>query len=114
MNARVFTFSVSLGMSFGILVLFISSLQAISLVVVLITASVVFSSTNDLTDIRKERNLPLIMVTTAAIVFVAVSLLANSLGVYVFYELLVLNFGILFVYIAMRVANRRTQGYPER
>ena len=106
MNARVLVFSVSLGLSFGILVLFVSSLQAISLVVVLITATIVASSTTDLTTVKQERNLPLIMVTTAVIVFVGSTVFSDSLGAYIFYELLILNFGILFVYVVMRFADR--------
>ena len=84
------------------------------LVVFLITASVVVSSTTDLTTIKQDRNLPLTMLTTAVIVFVGASLYSNVLGNYIFYELLALNFGILFVYIAMRVADRRIQRYPGR
>ena len=114
MNARVFTFSVSLGLSFGILLLFLSSLEAIALVVVLITASIVAASTTDLTTIKEERNLPLIMVTTAVVTFVSVSVDTKAFGSYVFFELFVLNFLILFVYIAMRFASRRTRNYPSR
>lgn len=106
LNARVFTFSVSLGMSFGILVLFLSSLEAISLVVVLITASIVVSSTDDLTTIKEERNLPLIMVTAAVMTFVGVSVESKIFGDYAFFELFALNLFILLVYIAMRFATR--------
>ena len=107
MNSRVLVFSVSLGMSFGILVLFVSSLQAISLVVVLITATIVAANTTDLTAIKEERNLPLIMVTVAAITFVGFTVMPNILGSYIFYELFAINVVILFVYIAMRFASRR-------
>lgn len=106
MNARVFTFSVSLGMSFGILVLFLSSVEAIALVVVLITASIVVSSTTDLTTIKEERNLPLIMVTVAVMTFVGVSIESSAFGDYAFFELFVVNIVILLVYIAMRFAAR--------
>ena len=94
-------------MSFAILVLFVSSLQAISLVVVLITATIVAASTTDLTTIKQERNLPFIMVTVAAMTFVGFSVEPSVLGNYIFYELFTINLLILFVYIAMRFAGRR-------
>lgn len=114
LNTRVLVFSVSLGMSFGILVLFVSSLAAISLVVVLITATIVAASTADLTTVKQERNLPLIMVTTAAIVFVGVSLYSRSFGQYVFYELFGVNLVILLGYIALRIAARVNRGQAGR
>ena len=114
LNARVFTFSISLGMSFGILVLFLSSVEAIALVVVLITASIVVSSTTDLTTIKEERNLPLIMVTAAVMTFVGVSLEYNVFGDYAFFELFAINMLILLVYIAMRLASRTISRSPGR
>lgn len=100
-------------MSFGVLVLFVSSLAAISLVVVLITATIVVSNTKDLTIIKQERNLPLIMVATAVIVFVIVSLGANPSDIYLFYQVFAINFGVLFVYIFMRLAARDVHRNPK-
>lgn len=107
-------FSLSLGMSFGILVLYVSSLLAISLVVVLITASIVAASTNDLTTIRQEKTLPVTMFIVAALVFIFFSLFSSSFSVYLFYELTAINTVLLAVYALMRVASGRPRGYIER
>lgn len=101
-------------MSFGILVLFLSSLEALALTVVLITASIVVSSTTDLTTIKEERNFPLLMVTAAVITFVGVTIDSSAFGSYVFFELFAINWVILFVYVAMRFADRIARRYPGR
>ena len=114
LNSRLFVFSLSLGMSFGILVLYVSSLIALSLVVVLITASIVAASTNDLTAVRQEKILPIIMFIVAALDFAFFYLFSSSFSLYLFYELMAINTVLLVIYALMRVGGRRPRGYIER
>ncbi|MGI0091222.1 MAG: hypothetical protein ACREBS_05895, partial [Nitrososphaerales archaeon] len=77
MNARLLVFSLNLGMSFAILVLYVSSILAITFVVLLITASVVASSTKDLSILREDKNLLLIMAMFAIFVFFSATFAAT-------------------------------------
>jgi len=111
MNPRLVAFSLNLGMSFAILVLYVSSIVALSIVVLLITGSIVAASTGDLTILRQERTLPAIMVIFAVIVFISVSYLSSPTDVALFYELILINFGFLVAYIFLRLSARKSKDY---
>jgi heme A synthase len=108
-NSRLIALSLTLGMSFGILVAYISSLTAIVLVVVVITASIVASTTADLTKLKEEKILPALMVIFAIVVAASALLMPAPYNYYLFYELLAVNFGLLIAYVAMRLADDRTK-----
>ena len=98
-------------MSFAILVLYVSSIVAITLVVLLITGSVVASSTKDLTMLRQDKNFIYIMVAFAIIVFALASSTPAPYNYYLFYELIVVNFVLLIAYMALKISGRRASNY---
>jgi hypothetical protein len=107
MNARLLAFSLNLGMSFAILLLYVSSEVALALVVLLITGSIVASDTKDLTRLRKEKISPIIIVGFTIFVVIGVSYLTTPNDVSLFYELILINFGFLVAYISLRLATRQ-------
>ena len=87
MKPRLVVFSLNLGLSFAILVLYISSIEVISLVVVLITASIVAASKEDLTDLRADRNFFFIIILSAITSFLLAAYLSTPYNGILFYGL---------------------------
>jgi len=102
MNPRLILFSVSLGLSFAILVLYIASIDVISLVVVILTASIVAASKEDLSELRGDKNFVFIMILSAIVLFLLAAYLSTPSNDDLLYGLFVLNIGLLLAYSIMR------------
>jgi len=102
MNPRIVIFSLDLGLSFAILVLYISSIEVISLVVLIITASIVAASKEDLSDLRADRNFVFIMILSAITSFLLAAYLSTPYNGILFYGLFALNICLLSAYAIMR------------
>jgi hypothetical protein len=102
MKPRLVIFSLDLGLSFAILVLYISSIEVISLVVLLITASVVAASKEDLTDLRANRNFVFIIILSAIASFLLAAYFSTPYNGILFYGLFALNICLLSAYAVMR------------
>jgi hypothetical protein len=100
--------ALNLAMSFSILALYVSDIDVIILVVLLLTTSIVAASTNDLTILRQERTLIVIMIGFAIFVYVASTLLFSYIGTEIFYSLIAINVGLLLAYVVMRRTDRPT------
>jgi hypothetical protein len=88
-------------------VLYIGYLQSIALVVLLLTASVVVASRDDLTELRNDKAFVIIIVAFAAIVFLSAALFLPPFNVEAFYALIGVNFALLLSYLALRIASSR-------
>ncbi len=108
LNTRLVIFSLDLSLSFAILVLYISFVEAIVLVVLLITASIVAASKDDLTELRADKTFIIIIIAFAVTVFLSVAYFSPApFSGYLFYALIGLNFGLLLTYAALRIASSR-------
>ncbi len=96
-------FSLNLGLSFAILLLYVISFEAIGLVVLLITASIVAASREDLNELRTDRNLIMIIIGSVVVVFLSAAYFSTPYSLILFYELVTLNAALLIVYVAMRL-----------
>jgi cobalamin synthase len=102
MNPRLIIFSVNLGLSFAILVLYIGSIDVISLVVVMLTASIVAASKEDLSELRTDKNFVYIMILSAIVSFLLAAYLSTPSDNILLYGLIILNIGLLLAYAIMR------------
>jgi len=108
LNTRLVIFSLDLGLSFAILVLYISLVESTALVVLLITASIVAASKEDLTELRTDKAYIIIIIAFAVIVFLSAAFFSPvPFSGYLFYGLIALNFGLLLTYTAMRRLSSR-------
>jgi L-lactate permease len=107
MNIRLLVFSLNLGLSFAILVLYIGYFEAIILVLLLVTASVVAASREDLTELKSDRNMIFIMIGFAVVVFFAAASFSSPYSLDVFYFLVGSNFALLAIYSLMRIRSKR-------
>jgi hypothetical protein len=96
-----------LGLSFAILVLYIGYLQSIALAVLLLTASVVVASRDDLTELRSDKAFVVIIIAFAAVIFLSVALFLPPFNIEAFYALIGVNFALLLTYLALRIASSR-------
>ncbi len=103
MNIRLLIFSLNLGLSFSILVLYIGYAEAIILVLLLVTASVVAATREDLTELKSDRNMILIMIGFAVAVFLSAAYFSSPYSYDLFYFLVGLNFALLAAYSVMRM-----------
>gem|GEM_PF-1995304 len=102
-HQRVAVFCVSLSLSFATLILFIASVEALVLMVLLISASVVLASKEDLDELRSDKNLIIFMVLlVATIIGGSTALSPPSDGTELFYVLASLNVVFLGIYVTLR------------
>jgi hypothetical protein len=106
LNARLLVFSLDLGLSFAILVLYISFVEALVLVLVLITATIVAASREDLTEFRSDTTMIAVAVGFAIVVFLTAAYASPAFSTNLFYILVLANFGLLALYSILRVAHR--------
>src|SRR5580704_15412983 len=102
MNPRLIVFSLNLGLSFAILVLYIASIEVISFVVLILTASIVAASREDLSGLRVDRNFVFIIVLSAIVSFLSAAYLSTPYNDILLYGLVTLNISLLFAYVLMR------------
>lgn len=108
LNTRLVIFSLDLGLSFAILVLYIPFVESIALVVLLVTASIVAASREDLDELRADKIYIIIIIAFAVIALLSVAFFSPApFSGYLFYGLIALNFGFLLTYVAMRLASSR-------
>ena len=106
MKRRLLLYSLSLGLSFGILIPFVSSTEALGFVLVLVTAAIVVASSGDLRALEHDKQLLLfILAVTAAVIAFCFSVPYEYDG-YLFYGLIGLNVVVLAGYIVMRFSPR--------
>ena len=94
-------FSLNLGISFAILVLYVSYLEALAIVFVLVTAAVVAASTTDLKELEKDKGLLGFAILCAIFVYGA-SYYITPFFAYLFYSLVALNVVTLVGYVLMK------------
>ncbi len=106
MKKRLLLYSLSLGLSFGILIPFVSSTEALGFVLVLVTAAIVVASSGDRRALEHDKQLLLfILAVTAAVTAFCFSVPYEYDG-YLFYGLIGLNVVVLAGYIVMRFSPR--------
>lgn len=106
-SPRLIIFALNLGLSFAILVLYVGAVEAIALVVVLLTASVVAASREDLTELKNDRRLLIAMIIFAVMVFISAAYFSSPYSPDLFYALIALNFALLGGYVVMRTLRRK-------
>ncbi len=94
-------YALNLGISFGILVLFVNNLEALAIVFVLVTASVVVASTTDLKELEKDKGL-LGFVILCTLFVIGASYYASFIFGAIFIVLVALNIATLVGYIIMK------------
>lgn len=109
---RVTIFALDMGLSFAVLILYIAFIEAIAIVVLIITASVVAASRDDLTELKSGKIYVAIMILFAILVFFSVAYFSAPFSQNLFYALITLNFGLLSAYIATRLLTTRRRGVP--
>lgn len=83
--------------------LYVGSAEAIILVLLLVTASVVAASRRDLTELKSNKNMIAIMIGFAVIVFLTAAYFSLPNSYDLFYFLIGSNFALLGAYSVMRV-----------
>lgn len=106
---RLLLLSVLFGLSFGILVLYANSVDALLMDVLLLTSIVFAASREDLGELKKTKSL-IALIFLIAIFVISLSLsVYNQVGIALFEILILSDFLLLVVYIAIgRI--RRLQG----
>ena len=94
-------FSASLGLSFGILVLFVNSIEALAIVFVIVTASVVAANTSDLKELEKDRGL-LVFIVLCTFFTIGIAYYISQVFSDIFVPLVILDIAVLTGYLVMR------------
>ena len=101
MKERLRVYAVSLGISFGIMGAYVNSLEALAIVFVLVTASVVAASIPDLKELERDKGLLgfaiLCAIFTFGIAFYTFQIFAD-----VFVVLVTINVATLVGYVVMK------------
>ena len=106
-------YALSLGLSFGILVVFISNLEALFIVLVLVTSAVVAANTADLRELEKDRGL-LFFVILCAFFTIGASYYISQVFADIFVPLVGLDIAALVSYILMRRMHNYNSDSEER
>lgn len=94
-------YALTLGLSFGIMVLFVNSIEALAIVFVLVTADVVAANTSDLKALEKDKGL-LVFIILCALFTIGISYYISEVFPDIFVPLVVLNIATLSGYVIMR------------
>ncbi len=94
-------YALSLGISFGILAAFVNSLEALAIVFVLVTATVIAASTTDLKELEKDKGL-LGFVILCAIFTFGVAFYIFQIYADIFVILVSVNVATLAGYVVMK------------
>lgn len=113
LKERLMLYSLSLGLSFGILVVFIGDLEALVIVLILVTAAVVAANTADLRELEKDRGL-LVFVILCAFFTIGASYYISQVFVDVFVPLVGLDIAALVGYVLMKRMPRYNSESDER